>query len=55
MAKETVYNIDSAPGYLPTYDKEVAPGDGVTVSAEDARNLVAGGLWSREKPGGKKK
>lgn len=55
MQKETVYNIDSAPLYLPTYDTEVAPGDGITVSKTDAESLIAGGLWSREKPGGKKK
>lgn len=53
-AKETVFNTDSAPQYLPTYDVTVEPDESAEVSPKDADSLVAGGLWSRKKPGGKK-
>lgn len=52
--KITVYNIDSAPKLLPEYSVEVPAGESAQVTPEDAKSMVAGGLWSTEKPGGKK-
>lgn len=53
--KQMVYNVDSAPKYLPQFDITADPGKGVEIPANMVSKLLDSGLWSTEKPGGNKK